>query len=143
MKEAKKYLRLLAFTVAILAVSGSLFTSTQLGWDTCTLCLWQRFFMYPVPVIIGAAILNDTNWERWAVYALTGIGAVFSFAHFLLVWLDPTQTCGFALPCSFANPLYIGSFGFRPVFLPLLAFLGFGVIFASYLFYQPNSEQGQ
>jgi disulfide bond formation protein DsbB len=140
MNGIRQYCRTFAFTVAALAVAGSLFTSTQLGWDTCTLCVWQRVFMYPLPVIIGGGILWVVRWERWLVYALAGVGSVISFVHFLLVWRDPTQACGFALPCSFAHPLYIGSVGIRPVFLPFLALVAFLVIFGCYVCYVAESR---
>ena len=141
MNGIRQYCRTLAFTVAALAVAGSLFTSTQLGWDTCTLCVWQRVFMYPLPVIVGGAILWGIHWERWLVYPLAGVGSLFSLVHFLLVWRDPTQACGFALPCSFAHPLYVGSVGFRPVFLPLLALIAFLLILGLYYFGTPKNKQ--
>lgn len=45
----------LAFSISLLAVLGSLFYSEILGFEPCSLCWWQRIFLYPIPLILGIA----------------------------------------------------------------------------------------
>ena len=47
-----------AWLVATLATAGSLYFSEVAGFAPCTLCWYQRIAMYPLVVILGAAIVK-------------------------------------------------------------------------------------
>jgi len=112
----------------VLAVTGSLMLSTVFGWAPCELCLYQRALMYPIAPILGAAIVLGAQRLRQAGLALAVLGAPVSLYHHLLVRFDPTQGCGFALPCSIRYQLDFGLIAIRPMHLPLLAAIAFTTI---------------
>lgn len=117
-----------ALLTALIAVTGSLFTSTILGWSPCQLCAYQRVFMYPLVLVLGAALVSNHRHLADAALALAVLGAPVSLFHHLFIRFDPTQGCGFALPCSMQHQLNIGGAAFRPMYLPLLSFIAFTLI---------------
>lgn len=125
--------RMLAFVVALIATLASLITSVVFGWDPCGLCTAQRIFMYPLVLIIGFMLWTEKG-SRWWVIIPAAIGFVLSTYHHLLVRFDPTQGCGFALPCSMDFGIYIGPVAIQPMYLPLSAGLAFLLIIAALLF---------
>ncbi|WP_423209497.1 disulfide bond formation protein B [Paracoccus yeei] len=50
---------LLAFLTALAATLGALFIGEVLGKMPCTLCWYQRIAMFPLVVILGAAVWRD------------------------------------------------------------------------------------
>lgn len=52
---------LLSFLSALTAVGGSLFYSEVVGFEPCTLCWWQRVFIFPLAIIFLAALLKKLN----------------------------------------------------------------------------------
>lgn len=120
--------RELALLVAVIATTGSLFTSQILGWAPCELCWYQRVFMFPLIPILGATIIwENRNLETLSI-GLAAIGAPIALFHHLLVRFDPTQGCGIALPCSMQYQFDLGIVAVRPMYLPLLSFIAFGLI---------------
>lgn len=120
--------RELALLVALIATTGSQFTSQILGWAPCELCWYQRVFMFPLTPILGATIIvENRNLEKLSI-ALAAIGAPIALFHHLLVRFDPTQGCGFALPCSMQYQFDLGVIAIRPMYLPLLSFIAFSLI---------------
>lgn len=118
----------LALIIALLAVTGSLALSNIFGWSPCELCLYQRAFMYPLVLVIGASIMLGIDRLRQAGMALAVLGAPVSLYHHLLVRFDPTQGCGLALPCSIEYQLDFGIIAIRPMHIPLLSAMAFIVI---------------
>jgi disulfide bond formation protein DsbB len=130
--------REVSLLIGLIAVAGSLAASEIFGWQTFTLSTAQRIFMYPLVLIIGAAILFKKEDLRKFVLPLSAIGGVLSLYHFLLVKFDPTQGCGFALPCSTAYRYTVAGFSVRPMYLPLMAFIAFSLITALTAEYEPR-----
>ncbi|MFE6588679.1 disulfide bond formation protein B, partial [Bacillus mobilis] len=51
-----------SFLVSLVATIGSLYFSEVKGYVPCSLCWYQRIFMYPIPLLIFISILiNDKN----------------------------------------------------------------------------------
>ena len=48
----QQYGAYLAFVTALTAMLGSLYYSEMAGFVPCTLCWYQRIFMYPLAVIL-------------------------------------------------------------------------------------------
>jgi disulfide bond formation protein DsbB len=120
------YLELI-FLLGSFGTLGSLYSSQILGWEVCGLCWFQRVLMYPIPLITGSAILLEKKDIRYSILPLSLIGALVSLYHYLTIVLDPTRTCGFILPCSLSNQLYVG-IALQPRTLPLSAFIVFSTI---------------
>ena len=88
-----------AWLVAIMATAGSLYFSEVRSFVPCTLCWWQRIFMYPLVVVLGAAAVERRAAVAWTALPLVGLGAAIAAYH---SWLQVTQTtCGIgAVSCA-------------------------------------------
>ncbi len=120
---------LLAWVAAIIATLGSLYFSEVMHFIPCTLCWYQRIFMYPLTVILGIAFYrNDQGIYRY-VLPISIIGMLISGYHTLLQklpYLQQFEMCTTGVPCS---KDYINWLGF--ITIPLLAFIAFTVITVS------------
>ena len=117
---------LLSWIAAIIATLGSLYFSEVMHFIPCTLCWYQRIFMYPLAIILGVAFYrNDQGIYRY-VLPLSIIGMLISGYHTLLQKLPSLQQfemCTTGVPCS---KDYINWLGF--ITIPLLAFIAFTII---------------
>lgn len=111
----------LALLVAVTATAGSLWFSEVVGLQPCTLCWWQRAFIYPQVLVLGAALLFPNAARRLGYLSLllAGIALSISSYHYLLE-LFPEQldtgACSASVPCSL---VWFRRFGFLT--LPALA----------------------
>jgi disulfide bond formation protein DsbB len=82
---AGKYGFLFGFLIALASTAGSLFYSMVIGWDPCSLCWYQRIFMYPLVLIFALAMWRKEE-ERLADYAilLSIPGLLLTLYHHLL-----------------------------------------------------------
>jgi disulfide bond formation protein DsbB len=123
---------LLSWIAAIIATLGSLYFSEIMHFIPCTLCWYQRIFMYPLVIILGIAFYrNDQAIHRY-VLPLSMIGMLISGYHTLLQkipYLQQFEMCTTGVPCS---KDYINWLGF--ITIPLLAFIAFTIITVSLLF---------
>lgn len=117
-----------AWAVALASSLAVLFIGEVLGQAPCTLCWFQRAFMFPLAVILGVAFLvgDDGVW-RYGL-PLAGIGTAIAAWHTLLyagVIPEAVQPCAASGPsCTGEAMLVLG----LPI--PFLAALAFGTIFA-------------
>lgn len=129
--KRKERLLLIVWTQSLIATLGSLYFSEILGYIPCTLCWFQRIFMYPILIISTVALLKKNITIAYSTVYLSGIGLLFSIYHYGLQKApflgDGSGICG-SVPC---NLQYINYFGF--VTIPFLAGVAFVVIFVSSL----------
>ena len=117
-----------AWAVALASSLVVLFIGEVLGQVPCTLCWFQRAFMFPLAVVLGVAFLaGDGGVWRYGM-PLAGIGLAIAGWHTLLyVGVIPEA----ARPCAASGPSCTGEamlvIGFP---IPFLAALAFGTIFA-------------
>lgn len=73
-----------AWAVAFIATIGSLYLSEVMKYEPCTLCWYQRILMYPLVVLLGAAIIRKDY--KIGIYSLiiAIVGACISIYHYLL-----------------------------------------------------------
>src|SRR5206468_2126378 len=93
----------LTWTVAALAMAGSLYFSEVLHLPPCRLCWYQRIAMYPLVVTLGvAAVRRDLSGARRFVIPPALIGAAIAAYHYQLERfpLQPTFSCGAETPCN-------------------------------------------
>lgn len=117
-----------AWLVAIVATAGSLYFSEVRSFVPCTLCWWQRIFMYPLVVVLGVATFRQDAavWRTALPLSVVGLGT--STYHYLIQKVPgfaPPASCAIGVPCS---AQYINWFGF--VTIPLLAGVAFALITA-------------
>jgi disulfide bond formation protein DsbB len=118
---------LVCFIIASIATLGSLFFSEIMEFVPCTMCWYQRIFMYPLVLILLINLLYpDDKLFKYSI-PLTSIGLLFSLYHNLLMWKiipENVVPCKQGVPCSTE---YIDWFGF--ITIPFLSLIAFGLIF--------------
>jgi len=120
---------LLSWIAAIIATLGSLYFSEVMHFIPCTLCWYQRIFMYPLAIMLGIAVYRNDKGIYKYVLPLSIIGMLLSGYHTLLQkipYLQQFEMCTTGVPCS---KDYIHWLGF--ITIPLLAFIAFTIITAS------------
>lgn len=117
---------LIAWLSALIATLGSLYFSEVLHFIPCTLCWYQRIFMYPLAIILGIAFYrNDKEICRY-ILPVAGIGIVISGYHIILQkvpYFQQFEMCKYGVPCS---KDYLNLFGF--ITIPMMAFTAFAII---------------
>ncbi|SFI80859.1 disulfide oxidoreductase [Thermoflavimicrobium dichotomicum] len=113
-----------AWIVSMVATFGSLYFSEVAGFVPCTLCWYQRIFMYPFVILLGiASYRSDVRIIPYAL-PLSIIGGSISLYHYLIQKvpaLAVLEPCRVGVPCS---KDYIDWFGFITIpFLALVAFI--------------------
>ncbi|MEV5026836.1 disulfide bond formation protein B [Paenibacillus sp. LPE1-1-1.1] len=120
----------LAWAAAVLATAGSLYLSEVMHFAPCSLCWFQRIFMYPLAILLGIAYAKgDTGIVSYAL-PLVVIGGGFSLYHSVLQKLphdSPLAACG---PVSCQGD-YLNWFGF--ITIPMLALAAFLIILTALL----------
>ncbi len=115
-----------AWVVAITATLGSLFYSEVMNFVPCSLCWYQRIFMYPLTIILGIAVYyNEVNIKKY-ILAVSIIGWLIALYHVLLQKIPAMKAlepCKQGIPCTVD---YVNYFGF--ITIPMLSLTAFTLI---------------
>lgn len=129
--EAKKILGLvrarwlpLSFAIVGGAVVGSLFYSEVAGFPPCSLCWYQRIFIYPQIILLGGALIRRDRSVARHVLPLSIIGGVIALYNSYLQYGGSS-----IIPCA-ADPGVIDCarrfvFEFGYLTLPLMSLTAF------------------
>ncbi|MGD7045161.1 disulfide oxidoreductase [Jeotgalibacillus proteolyticus] len=116
-----------AWAASLVAAMGSLYFSEIRGYEPCELCWYQRIFMYPIVILLAAAIYRKDPKAAFYSACLSGIGGLVSIYHYGIQKLDflsdSAPACGM-VPCTGE---YINWLGF--ITIPFLALTAFAIIF--------------
>lgn len=119
-------LLLAAWIVSLVATLGALFVGEIMRQAPCELCWYQRIFMFPLAIMLGAALyISDLRVYRYAL-PLVSLGGLIALNHSLLflgVIPQPIVPCGSGPSCSSSNMVILGQ-----VPLPLLSLGAFAAI---------------
>lgn len=125
MINSQMFLRL-NFLFALTASIGSLYLSEVVGFPPCTLCWYQRAFMYPLVFILGTALwTEDVRWPRY-VLPVALFGLAIAIYHNLVYYdfiSEGLVPCEKGLSCKTRQ---LELFGFLTI--PLMSLGGFLVI---------------
>ena len=118
----------LAWLVAAVSMSGSLWFSEVAGFLPCRLCWAQRACMYPLVVVLAVAMVRRSAISaraRQLAIALAGVGAVVATYHVVVERFPSLETsaCDPTVPCAL---VWFERLGF--VTLPFMALSGFVLI---------------
>ena len=105
------------------ATLGSLFFSEVMELPPCSLCWWQRLFMFPLPIVVGAGLFPfDRGVVRYALPLATIGGAVAVYHTLLQLGVVPESTapCRQGVSCSEAQLELLGVLS-----IPMLSSLAF------------------
>jgi disulfide bond formation protein DsbB len=117
---------LLSWLAAIIATLGSLYFSEVRHFIPCTLCWYQRIFMYPLAIILGIAFYRNDRTIYLYTLPLSVIGMIISGYHIALQkvpYLQQFEMCKTGIPCS---KDYLNWLGF--ITIPMMAFTAFAII---------------
>jgi disulfide bond formation protein DsbB len=119
-----------AWAVAVLATAGSLYFSEVQHFVPCSLCWFQRIFMYPLTLLfIVAYAKGDKGIVSYALPIVT-IGGGFSLYHTILQKLPHNSALSACGPVSCKGD-YLNWFGF--ITIPMLALTAFIIILVALL----------
>lgn len=131
-----------SWLVATVATLGSLFFSEVMGFIPCSLCWYQRIFMYPICIALIPALLKIDRNVFFYLYPMVILGLGTAFFHNLLSWgiiSEELSPCVSGIPCS-ARYIEWGGFVTIP-FLSLMAFIILLIIFTFSLKQRTHNEQ--
>lgn len=117
-----------AWLIATASTLGALFFGEVMKLPPCSLCWYQRIFMFPMMLVLPFGLLPFDRKVVRSVLPLAGIGLVLAALHVLIVeGIIPERIapCRQGVPCS---ETVIEWFGF--VTIPLLSLLAFATITA-------------
>ena len=107
----------LAFIVALVATSGSLYYSEIANFKPCELCWFQRIFIYPQVILLGVAWLKKEKYILDYSLVMIAVGTIISIYHnYIYYTAKPSGFCSAAAPCI---QQYIVGFGY--ITIPLLS----------------------
>ena len=128
-----------SWLLASTATLGSLFLDKALGMEPCSLCWYQRVFMYPLAVILLVGLLPlDRRVAHYALpLAMMGwVLAAYRLLMYAGVIPESLQPCGSGPSCTEDD---LGLFGF--INIPMLSLLSFSAIVALLIAFMKRTKQ--
>lgn len=122
----------ICFLIASIATLGSLFFSEVMDFVPCTMCWYQRIFMYPLVFIFLINLLYPDDKVFKYAFPIVTVGLGFAIYHNLLMFgviPESAVPCTSGVPCS---TKYINWFGF--INIPLLSLVSYLSIFLLLVF---------
>jgi len=129
-----RFLPYIAWVVALLAVTGSLFFSEVMQLPPCVLCWYQRIAMYPLVMILGIGIIARDGRMNMYALPLCLIGLAISVYHNLLYYgilPESIAPCVEGMSCTSRQIEWLGF-----ITIPLMALTAFIFIALCLLFYR-------
>ena len=114
--------------LATAATLGSLFFSEVMALPPCSLCWYQRIFMFPLPILLLMGLFPlDAKVVRYALPLALAGWAIAAYHTLLQLGVIPESAapCSQGVSCSSA---YLELFGF--VSIPVLSLLAFSGVVA-------------
>jgi len=112
--------------VACVATLGALFFSEVMQLPPCTLCWYQRIFIFPLVLLLPVGLFPfDPRVVRYAL-PLVVVGGIVSLFQLLLVWgviPESVQPCRQGVSCKDVQIEWLGFLS-----IPLLSFVAFVVM---------------
>ncbi len=125
-KQINSTIILLCFLLALIATLGSLFFSEIMHFVPCSMCWYQRIFMYPLVLIFLIALLYPDDKTFKYAMPIVSIGLFFAIYHNLLMFKiipEKIVPCVQGVPCS---TRYL-DMGF--ITIPFLSLLTYALLF--------------
>jgi disulfide bond formation protein DsbB len=100
---SNKNISYMSWTVALISMLISLVFSDILKFPPCTLCWYQRIFMYPLVFIIPVGILSNDDKIHTYTLVLSAVGLVIASYHSMIyhgVIQEALKVCTADLSCK-------------------------------------------
>ena len=126
--DAAWLLVFVCWVLATVATLGALFFSEVMELPPCTLCWYQRIFMFPLVLVLPAGLFPlDARVVRYALPLVLAGWAISVFQVLLVAGVIPEsiRPCTRGVPCSEVQIEWLGF-----VNIPLMSFLAFSTMAA-------------
>ena len=115
---------LFMWVVSLVATLGSLYFSEIRGYIPCTMCWFQRIFMYPIVIITTVAVIQKNAKIALTTAVFSVIGGCISLYHYGVQKIDFLTESAPACGLVSCTGQYINWLGFITIpFLALTAFI--------------------
>ena len=115
---------LFMWVVSLVATLGSLYFSEIRGYIPCTMCWFQRIFMYPIVIITTVAVIQKNAKIALTTAVFSVIGGCISLYHYGIQKIDFLTESAPACGLVSCTGQYINWLGFITIpFLALTAFI--------------------
>jgi len=132
MLDKKWFLLFFCWIFSTISTLGSLFFSYVMGLPPCSLCWYQRIFMYPLVLIFLTALIYPDRGVIKFSTPLVVSGWVIAFYHNLLYYKilpESASPCMQGISCTTVQLQWLGF-----ITIPLLSLVGFSLILSILLF---------
>ncbi len=124
MKKNLENSLLFIWVVSLVATLGSLYFSEIRGYIPCTMCWFQRIFMYPIVIITTVAVIQKNAKIALTTAVFSVIGGCISLYHYGIQKIDFLTDSAPACGLVSCTGQYINWLGFITIpFLALTAFI--------------------
>lgn len=125
MKSLSLWSKLAVFAISSISVFGSLYFSEVMELPPCSLCWYQRIFMYPIALISFVDILHGRMFDLHNQFALAAVGWVIAAYHNLLYYnfIENIVPCSQGVSCTSRQIEWLGF-----ITIPLLSLVAFSLI---------------
>ncbi len=117
-----------AWTQSLIATVGSLYFSEIMRLPPCSLCWYQRIFMYPLVFILAVGIASSDRRVLWYALPMAITGWLVAVYHNLLYYKiipEGFTTCVSGVSCTSKQIEWLGF-----ITIPLLSLGAFTIILA-------------
>lgn len=126
-KLDNRWLMLLAAWMLVSAATlGSMFFSEVMDLPPCSLCWYQRIFMFPLPIVLFMGMFPfDPKVVRYGL-PLSFVGTLVAAYHTLLQWgivPESMTRCSQGVSCADVSIAILGVFS-----IPVLSLLAFSTV---------------
>jgi len=91
---------LLIGILATMATLGALIFQYQYLTPVCSLCWWQRIFMFPIEIVVAVSLYTKAKTNHLITGILAAIGALFASYHFYAHFQKYVLGNTMLIPCS-------------------------------------------
>lgn len=127
-----------AFSIALVAMLGSLYFSEIANFPPCVLCWYQRICIYPTVAIIGFAIYKRSRDIILPAFVLISVGWIIGLYHNLLYYKILPEAAAPCIAGVSCTTKYIEWFGF--VTIPFLSLAASTLILIALIIYWKSSK---
>jgi disulfide bond formation protein DsbB len=118
-------IKLIIFCVSAIGVFGSLYFSEIMKLPPCSLCWYQRIFLYPVAIISLIQIIKNQFDDYTYEFVMAGVGFIIALYHNLIYYgvIENIVPCMKDVSCTSRQIEWFGV-----VTIPLISLLAFAFI---------------
>jgi disulfide bond formation protein DsbB len=128
-----------AWLIAIVSIIGSMFFSQIMDLPPCSLCWYQRIFIFPLGITLAAGFVQKDSKAFWYSFPLALIGWIISLYHNLLYYKvipKPIVPCSSGVSCT-EKQLEILGF----ISIPLMALASLTLILIFLILFYKNQRK--